>query len=60
MHSQTMTCSACGTVNHIIVEGDISLVEQIRCSKCLEPLGNFDDMSAAMKPDTPGRPPAAT
>lgn len=40
MHSHALTCSMCGTVNHIVVEGDISLVEEIRCSQCLEPLKN--------------------
>lgn len=59
MHSRSMTCGACGTINGFVVEGRLHCGEEVRCSRCRGNLGTWGDLVATSVAGASGRFPVA-
>lgn len=53
MYSLSKTCAACGTVNQFVVQGYVLPIEEIHCSRCLEPMGTWGDLIVQAMPSAP-------
>jgi phage FluMu protein Com len=46
MDTFSITCAQCGTVNRLVVAGEVLSQEKISCSKCNHVLGTWDSLTS--------------